>query len=159
MTVDGRHFRVVLYLGCDLKFMHIVRGFKSCKANFCCAWCKATQKDLEKFKKEWPVDESRLGFDPKDDREDLFYFIPLSRTIPDLLHAMLRITDRLTELFFIEHLKEFEHLSDAKRDQKFCQSVQAEMKRIKIPFKFWASKETKVDPGKMHLNFPSLMGV
>ncbi|GET52834.1 hypothetical protein GLOIN_2v1477112 [Rhizophagus irregularis DAOM 181602=DAOM 197198] len=76
----------------------------------------------------------------------LFNMIPLDHWIPDELHIMLRITDRLWNLVLHE-IQETGYFNDVARE-----IIVKEMNRIKVNFHFWQEK------GCQTWSFTSLMG-
>ena len=70
-------------------------------------------------------------------RKPLFDMISLNHWIPDELHLMLRITDRLWNLVMAE-LMEYGLFNDTA--QKI---IIEEMRQIKVNFHFWQNKESK----------------
>ena len=144
----------------DWKFLRIVRGMNHCGGNvkFFCVWCNKTKDQREKSRHRiLPVDDTRaegpVGHEGRV-AEDLFDFIPLSRTVPDLLHMFLRITDVLLE----EFLKNVwdEHMSSSSETAKVeecCTKVLRSMKAAKVSFNFWDDAKSPLKVG-----YPSLMG-
>jgi len=159
LVVDGRMYNFEFWWASDLKFLHLARGYKSCRAARPCAWCKVQQSDFSSFAKRWTVDEDRSNTDKK--LADLFNFIPLSRTVPDNLHCLLRHWDLLFELFICElwEVASSAGLSMEKTDAMCSAALTAEFARdARITFKTWPSKENRVINSKPHIGFPSLMG-
>jgi hypothetical protein len=76
----------------------------------------------------------------------LFDMIPIDHWIPDELHVLLRITDRLWSLVLHEII-ESGYFNDTARE-----IIVKEMNRIKVKFQFWQERESKT------WNFTSLMG-
>ncbi|UZO21482.1 uncharacterized protein OCT59_013875 [Rhizophagus irregularis] len=71
---------------------------------------------------------------PGHNRKPLFNMIPLDNWVPDELHILLRIWDRLWCLVLAE-LKEFNQFDDICRDE-----IVKEMNRIGVNFQFWQEK-------------------
>ena len=159
MLPSGKLLRVTLYWGSDMKFLHIVRGLKSCKANFPCAWCAVHREQLGNFTCVWLTDEARITAHDRNN-EDLFAWIPMRRTVPDLLHALLRHWDLFFELFICELWETGQslELSVARLDAECIRVVSAEFARLGMTFRMWQSKGNRVDPCKPHVGYPSLMG-
>ena len=65
----------------------------------------------------------------------LFTMIPLKNWVPDELHVMLRITDRLWDLMLAE-------VKSQKFDNEIRDIICEEMKRIKVKFSFWQDQRT-----------------
>ena len=142
LTVADKHYKVVFFWASDLKFTHLARGFKSCRADKFCAWCNATRADRLDLQKVWCVDETRLD---ETKREDLFPFVPLRRIVPDGLHCLLRHYDLLFELFIGELWQTASSLglSTTATDSRCIELLEAEFKRIGVSFKTWPRKETR----------------
>src|ERR1044072_2895529 len=79
-------------------------------------------------------------------KKPIFNMIPLDHWIPDELHVMLRITDRLWSLVIAE-LVEQNLYNDVAR-----KIIVDEMKKIKVNFQFWQDQESKT------WHYTSLMG-
>ena len=75
----------------------------------------------------------------------LFNMIPLENYIPDKLHIMLRITDRLWELI-LQEIKNEGLFNDITRN-----IIIKEMENLKICFEFWKIRDTN------NWNYTSLM--
>jgi len=74
----------------------------------------------------------------------IFTMIPLTHWIPDELHLMLRITDRLWSLMLEE--------TQYQRNEKIREKIKDEMSRIRVHFEFWKSQ------GPDNWNYTSLTG-
>ncbi|PKC60050.1 hypothetical protein RhiirA1_468588 [Rhizophagus irregularis] len=96
----------VLYFSSDWKFLSICLGFNSANSKFFCPWCQVSKYDQGN---DWKI-------------------------IPDELHILLRIWDRLWCLVLAE-LKEFNQFDDICRDE-----IVKEMNRIGVNFQFWQEK-------------------
>ena len=88
----------------------------------------------------------RINTYPGHIKKPLFYMIPLEQWIPDELHIMLRIWDRLWSLVIAE-LKEFNQFDNLCREE-----IMQEMNQIGVKFQFWK------DQGTNMWNYTSLMG-
>ncbi|GBC03881.1 hypothetical protein RclHR1_05390003 [Rhizophagus clarus] len=102
--------------------------------------------------KEWTINKNINKLIEKNNyyeghsRKPLFDMIPLDHWLPDELHVMLRITDRLWSLLIAE-LVEQNSFNDTAR-----KIIIDEMKKIKVNFQFWQ------DQGSKTWNYTSLMG-
>ena len=140
---SGREFDVELWMCTDWKFLRIVRGMNHCGGNvkFFCIWCNRTKTEREtSIHRIRPVQDERAhGAVGEEGRvaPDLFAFIPLSRTVPDLLHMFLRVTDILLEEFLKDvwnyHMSSN---SDKEKVEECCAGVMSAMKAAKVSFKF-----------------------
>ncbi|CAB4431970.1 unnamed protein product [Rhizophagus irregularis] len=79
-------------------------------------------------------------------KSPLLQMIPLSHYVPDELHIMLRIWDRLWDLV-LQELKTQNQFNDLARAK-----ILAEMRRISISFNFWQEQ------GTQNWSYTSLMG-
>jgi len=96
-------------------------------------------------KKMEKINES-LSTYPGHNKKPLFAMIPLDRWVPDELHIMLRIWDRLWSLVLAE-LRESDQFDDVCRDE-----IIREMDRIGVRFQFWKEHNNG------DWNYTSLMG-
>lgn len=99
--------------------INTITGLSGCNSSFACPWCKASKDDRHKvdgiFGKFDPAEKTRtieenvsLALLPSKKGKSspqkfgvvnapLFKFIPLVRTVPDCLHAFLRISDGMLD--------------------------------------------------------------
>lgn len=97
----GVHHRVFVSMCADWKLLYVMRGFpRPSSVGEFCLFCKATRDDRGNHERLWCIDPDRASSLSRTRPVDLFAFVDLFDTIPDCLHAMLRITDRLTQLTF-----------------------------------------------------------
>ncbi|CAJ0831692.1 14555_t:CDS:1 [Entrophospora sp. SA101] len=83
-------------------------------------------------------------------RQPLFSMIPLDHWVIDELHLMLRVMDCLLSLLFNE-IKNTQS-SNKNFSEALRKTVQEEMERIKVPFKFSLTENSK------QWTYTSLMG-
>ncbi|UZO19405.1 uncharacterized protein OCT59_010701 [Rhizophagus irregularis] len=127
------------------QFCHDLRNLKE----GLCTIDKSQQGDLSK---EWKINKEidklveQNNYYKGHIRKPLFDMIPLNHWVPDELHIMLRITDRLWSLVIAE-LTEYGLFNDTAR-----KIIVEEMKRIKVKFQFWQIQESKT------WSYTSLMG-
>ncbi|PKY33341.1 hypothetical protein RhiirB3_494633, partial [Rhizophagus irregularis] len=107
-------------------------------------WCQVSKYDQGN---NWKISKKMENIHeyPGHNRKPLFYMIPLDKWVPDELHILLRIWDRLWYLVLSE-LKEFNQFDDICRDE-----IVKEMDRIGVNFQFWQEKSNT-------WNHTSLMG-
>ena len=141
-----------LYFSADWKFLAICLGFNAPNSNYFCPWCQVSKNnqidqihDRKIDKKMEKINESLSNY-PGHIKKPLFYMIPLEQWLPDELHIMLRIWDRLWSLVIAE-LKESDQFDDLCRDE-----ITQEMNQISVKFQFWKEQGTNV------WNHTSLMG-
>lgn len=110
LSIDGQEVKLDFYLGGDLKFLLLILGLNSASSDYACLWCtvhknnrwdmskpmsfyneKPHKRTIESIRKLWKSDEN-FGciHEPLLD-------IPVENVIPDELHLLLRITDRLLQ--------------------------------------------------------------
>lgn len=128
ISVNNKSYKIIKYLGGDLKFLATFMGLKSAISNYPCVWCKIHKDqlgDLSKIhlysatdvsKGARTLDESKQILQKKVenkkqdtcgyDKHPVSDAFPFDHVIPDLLHAFLRISQKLMELLLqkIEHL-------------------------------------------------------
>ena len=148
LNIEGVHWMFNLYFSSDWKFLTICLGFNSANSLFFCPWCTISKKDVANINKEWKISKQMDNLDTYNGHNltPLFNMIPLDHWIPDELHVMLRITDRLWCLVLHE-IKETGFFNDAARE-----IIVKEMNRIKVHFYFWKEKEHQT------WSYTSLMG-
>jgi len=146
----GQKWRIITYFSSDWKFLSICLGINNATANHFCPWCLCSKSDHSKLELEWNVSKkmeiinSNYQAYPGHKYLPLFFMIPLTHWVPDELHLMLRITDRLWSLMLSETKYQS---SDQIREQ-----IKKEMIRIGVHFEFWQSTDSR------SWNYTSLMG-
>ena len=157
--LTGTVWTVKPYFSSDWKFLSIILGFNASNANYFCPWCLCTKKDIGNKHKTYIIEKkmyqikpaffdshSSIKPPPGHIKPPLLQMIPLNHYIPDELHIMLRIWDRLW-LLVIQELKMQNQFNDFTRSK-----IISEMRRIKVSFHFWQ------DQGTQNWNYTSLMG-
>src|SRR5436189_2959042 len=140
-----------LYFSSDWKFLSICLGFNAANSIYFCPWCTISKKQVGEINLEWQISKEmdilKNDFNAYNGHHSppLFDMIQLDHWIPDELHVMLRITDRLWDLVLHE-IKESGYFDIAK------EIIINEMNRIKVGFQFWQDK------GSQNWNHTSLMG-
>ena len=84
----------VWWLGGDMKWLLMVTGCST--APNACMHCHCSRDQRAAYMTVWPLE--RTDTDTKEQgrlRENLFWFVPVSRIMPDFLHLHLRIGERL----------------------------------------------------------------
>ncbi|GET54240.1 hypothetical protein GLOIN_2v1799695 [Rhizophagus irregularis DAOM 181602=DAOM 197198] len=92
------------------------------------------------------MDQIKLKLPPGHVKSPLLQMIPLSHYVPNELHIMLRIWDRLWDLV-LQELKTQNQFNDLARAK-----ILAKMRRILISFNFWQEQ------GTQNWSYTSLMG-
>jgi hypothetical protein len=146
----GQKWKITIYFSSDWKFLSICLGINNATANHFCPWCLCSKSDHSKLEKEWNISKKMeiIKFNyktyPGHKCQPLFSMIPLTRWIPDELHLMLRITDRLWSLMLSE--------TNYQSSDQIREQIKNEMLRIGVHFEFWQNSDSK------SWNYTSLMG-
>ncbi|RIB20647.1 hypothetical protein C2G38_2035060 [Gigaspora rosea] len=138
----GIKWRIEFYFSSDWKFMAIILGFNAPNSNNFYPWCLCTKKDIgnkdKTYKIEKTMDSLKSDSPPPGHlKTPLLPMIRLDRYVPDELHIMLRIWDRLWELV-IQEIK-----SENRYDDHIRMIISLEMKRISVTFRFWQNHDTQ----------------
>ena len=118
LAIDGEDVELEFFLGGDMKFLLMILGLSSATADYACVWCKIhkddrwdTSKPIHHYNKEpmrRTLEEIKTLCSSKDNfgciHEPLLN-IPLTHVIPDELHLLLRITDKLLQNIIDEVLE------------------------------------------------------
>lgn len=151
LFIDGVWWKFDLYFSSDWKFLAICLGFNAANSNHFCPWCTIS-KNQRGQRIEWTISKSMniLNLNPiaypGHNLPPLFGMIPLTNYVPDKLHIMLRITDRLWELA-LQEIKNEDLFNDITRN-----IIIKEMKKLKIRFEFWKIRDNGL------WDYTSLMG-
>ena len=152
LVINNIKWNFQLYFSSDWKFLATCLGFNGAHSKNFCPWCTISKSQQGDLSKEWTICKNINSLIEKNDyyeghsRKPLFDMIPLNHWIPDELHIMLCITDRLWSLLMAELMEQglFNDIA--------WEIIIDEMKRIKIKFQFWQ------DQGSKMWNYTSLMG-
>ena len=116
LTIEGTVYRILFFLGGDMKFLATVCGIEQANAKYSCIWCKCPTEKRSDMSLEWSITDpekgartieeiqtkSKLGKRNKDRfsccQSPIFPFIPIERVVIDSLHLFLRIGDVLINL-------------------------------------------------------------
>src|SRR5581483_52053 len=152
MVINNILWNFELFFSSDWKFLAICLGFNAANSNYFCPWCKIAKNQRENGQIEWAISKSMSDLKenptayPGHQLPSLFNMIQLENYIPDKLHIMLRITDRLWELV-LQEIKNEGLFNDITRN-----IIIKEMENLKIRFEFWKICDTN------NWNYTSLMG-
>ena len=157
--LNGKIWTIKPYFSSDWKFMAIVLGFNAPTSKYFCPWCLCTkenignkhkvctiEKNIDQIKSAFLDNNSLVKPPPGHIKPPLLHMIPLNHYVPDELHVMLRIWDRLWDLV-LQELKVQNQFNDLTRAK-----IIAEMRRISVSFHFWQ------DQGTQNWSYTSLMG-
>lgn len=175
MLINGERVKLEFFLGGDLKFLLMVMGMNGASSNYACLWCLLhkderwdTSKDvlyyneapkcrtLENIKKLYQSKSNNLGCINKP-----LLDIALDHVVPDELHLLLRITDRLLENI-VEEVMEKDSVNDFNKPKGHPKGVGLTnlVKAINdcgVPFKVWYKKNA--DGSRTNVvNYTSLVG-
>ncbi|POG83092.1 hypothetical protein GLOIN_2v1469570 [Rhizophagus irregularis DAOM 181602=DAOM 197198] len=129
-----------------------ISGFNAANSNNFCPWCEITKNQRGNGQNDWTISKSMSSLNenptayPGHKLPPLFNMISLKNHVPDKLHIMLRITDRLWELV-LQEIKNEGLFNDITRN-----IIIKEMENLKIRFEFWNIHGTN------NWNYTSLMG-
>ncbi|GBC16432.1 hypothetical protein GLOIN_2v1478248 [Rhizophagus irregularis DAOM 181602=DAOM 197198] len=152
LVINNIKWNFQLYFSSDWKFLATCLGFNGAHSKNFCPWCTISKSQQGDLSKEWIISKNINKLIEKNNyyeghsRKPLFDMIPLNHWIPDELHVMLRITDRLWSLLIAELIEQGSFNDIARK------IIIDEMKKIKINFQFWQ------DQGSKAWNYTSLMG-
>jgi hypothetical protein len=152
MVINNVFWNFELFFSSDWKFLSICLGFNAANSNYFCPWCEITKNQRGNGKLDWAISKSMSILSenptayPGHKLPPLFDMISLKNHIPDKLHIMLRITDRLWELV-LQEIKNEGLFNDITRN-----IIIKEMENLKIRFEFWKIHGTD------NWNYTSLMG-
>ena len=110
ILIDGEHVKLDFFLGGDMNFLLMIMGLSGASSDHACLWCKvhnSNRWDTSKDMNFYTVDPNfkRTLADIKDCSELKCFScinqplidIALDHVVPDELHLLLRVTDRLLE--------------------------------------------------------------
>jgi hypothetical protein len=118
IEIDGKTYRLEFFVGADLKFLAILYGINCANSLRPCIWCNCKKTDFCKFNKKFSLTDTSKGARTLSDAkrygkrkngqkyghkyEPLINFVNFHKVVVDLLHLLLRITDRLMELLIAD---------------------------------------------------------
>ena len=152
MIINNIFWKFELFFSSDWKFLAICLGFNAANSNYFCPWCQIAKNQCGDGQIEWKISKSMSILNenptayPGHNLPPLFNMISLDNHIPDKLHIMLRVTDRLWELM-LQEIKNEGLFNDITRN-----IIIQEMKDLKIHFEFWKIRDTD------NWSYTSLMG-
>ena len=117
IDVNDITYKINHTMGGDWKFLAIVTGIDSAKADFACIWCKCPKSQRHIIDKVWSISDMSHGARTIDkdctlskkrkkefnvSHKPLFPSIPLTHVVIDNLHVFLRVSDVLIDLLILE---------------------------------------------------------
>jgi hypothetical protein len=105
ITIKGVKFNICYTWCSDMKFLLSIYGINAPSSNHPCLWCIALSSDFENFNKQSPARtliEAALLYESKSKGyiHKPLTSISFANCLLDILHMMLRITDKLFTLLF-----------------------------------------------------------
>ncbi|GBC38066.2 hypothetical protein GLOIN_2v1488672 [Rhizophagus irregularis DAOM 181602=DAOM 197198] len=152
MIINNILWNFELFFSSDWKFLATCLGFNAANSNYFCPWCEITKNQRGNGQVDWVISKSMSILNenpiayPGHKLPPLFNMISLKNHVPDKLHIMLRITDRLWELV-LQEIKNEGLFNDISRN-----IIIKEMEKLKIRFEFWKIRGTE------NWDYTSLMG-
>ena len=107
ITVNDKKVELDIVFGADMKFVSNILGLSSANSTYACPWCKVHKHEREIFDKPWDFYHSCSMFRTTSTISNDFYSgsfnvkhkpllnIEPCKIIPDELHLLLRVSDRL----------------------------------------------------------------
>ena len=99
IEINAKTYDIDFFLGSDYKMLRILLGQKASNALEGCLYCKCPMRSAPKKGDAWQIGETNTVLEP------LIKFIPIEKTVIDLLHLLLRITDQLFKLLILKCIK------------------------------------------------------
>ncbi|RIB29089.1 hypothetical protein C2G38_2156340 [Gigaspora rosea] len=139
---NGIKWSIELCFSSNWKFMAIILGINAPNSNYFCPWCLCTKKDIGNKDNVYKIEKSMNSLNsdslpPGHVKTPFLPMISLDRYVPNELHIMLRIWDRLWELV-IQKIK-----CENRYDDYIRTVISLEMKRISVGFHFWQNHDTQ----------------
>ncbi|POG57688.1 hypothetical protein GLOIN_2v1791450 [Rhizophagus irregularis DAOM 181602=DAOM 197198] len=136
MIINNIFWNFELFFSSDWKFLATCLGFNAANSNYFCPWCEITKNQRGNRQVDWVISKSMSILNenpiayPGHKLPPLFNMILLKNHVPDKLHIMLRITDRLWELV-LQEIKNEGLFNDISQN-----IIIKEMEKLKIRFEF-----------------------
>ncbi|POG69680.1 hypothetical protein GLOIN_2v1479902 [Rhizophagus irregularis DAOM 181602=DAOM 197198] len=152
IVINNTLWNFEFFFSSDWKFLATCLGFNAANSNNFCLWCEITKNQRGNGQNDWTISKSMSSLNenptayPGHKLPPLFNMISLKNHVPDKLHIMLRITDRLWELV-LQEIKNEGLFNDITRN-----IIIKEMENLKIRFEFWNIHGTN------NWNYTFLMG-
>ncbi len=113
IEVDGKMYKLQTLFGGDMKFLLNVYGLGAANSENCCLWCKVPKSRFDESNLQTSITDVKKNarslneaFKTNGEKNKDGYKRPpltgvsFQNAVVDLLHMWLRITDKLTSLFF-----------------------------------------------------------
>eukprot|EP00732_Lithocolla_globosa_P002110 Lithocolla_globosa_v1_NODE_1280_length_2702_cov_40.766528.p1 type:complete len:825 gc:universal NODE_1280_length_2702_cov_40.766528:183-2657(+) len=115
IEVDGKYYQLEFFLGGDYKFLALVTGIDSAKADYCCVHCHAHKKERSDMTKNFSTPAMKRSLENirrnctaksaparMGAKHPPLLNIPLDHVVMDELHIVLRIFDKLLKILINE---------------------------------------------------------
>jgi hypothetical protein len=174
ILINNEHVKLEFFLGGDLKFLLMMLGLSSATADYACLWCKVhkdnrwdTSKGMDFYNQE-PNRRTLKDILKCLESEDCFSCknkplldIEVDHVVPDELHLLLRVTDRLLQNV-IDEVRERDSIdswnkSKGQPKDKHLNNLVKGINDCGIPFKIWYKKNADGSASKI-VDFTSLVG-
>ena len=173
ILIDREHVKLECFLGGDMKFLLMILGLASATSNHACLWCKVHKDnrwDTSKDMNFYTLDPNRITLAgiKKCSQSKCFGCInePLidiafDHVVPDELHLLLRVTDRIL-LNVIDEVLEKDAIEDFNRQRGqtkrvFLTNLVIGINDCGISFNVWFKKNADGSDSKI-LQYTSLVG-
>ena len=104
INIENVSYKIVFRLGGDLKALALLLGLNAANSSHACIWCHCNLKERVNLDKEWPISRSQSiahiqSLAKKDGYkyDPIFDFLEFDEVVIDMLHLLLRITDKCYE--------------------------------------------------------------
>ena len=173
IEINQTSYKLVFHSGGDLKWTANIFGINGANSNFPCPWCKWENKTTDAasydYNSIWSIEgrshedaqsclkKKKIELKSGYIKEGIFPFIEFKRSVVDILHMTLRITDKLISalLFRLEELEEDSSSNIEKRPltKAFWDFIEIEC-NITHPFyiKERANENSKIKLRKLNQN-------
>ena len=163
ITIDGKNFRIVYYLGGDWKFLALCTGIDSASSTYACIWCHCPAQERHLSDTKWSIintDEGARSIEENiriaNSRKKtynvsnvpIFQKVPLTRVVVDNLHMFLRVADTLIDLLLstlltMDRVNQSLHVRSL-NNLEYLSKFEANIKEMGISgYTFWIGKESK----------------
>jgi hypothetical protein len=166
LLVDGEDIELDIFLGGDMKFLLMIMGINAATSNYSCLWClihKDNRLDTSKPLNYYNETPLKRTFTSNSDGciHPPLLNISLDHVIPDELHLLLRVTDRLFQNIIDKVLERdaIEDFNKASGQPKkvFLNKLVSTINELGIPFCVWNKKNANGSQSNI-VEYTSLVG-
>ncbi|KAJ7327833.1 hypothetical protein OS493_026112 [Desmophyllum pertusum] len=174
LSIDGEEVELEFFLGGDMKFLLMILGLSSATADYACLWCKIhkdnrwdTSKHMGYYNEE-PIRRTLEEIKSLCHSKDNFgcihqplLDIPITHIVPDELHLLLRITDKLLQNV-IDEVLERDAVEDFEKSRGqpkgvYLNRLVKEINGLGISFSVWNKRNADGSESQVK-EFTSLLG-